>query len=333
MKNKLVVLILLSALVLTFALTGCAAKEKLHIVFLGDSIAEGIAGIRPVSERERDAYYGIIGERNGYDFKNRAVSGSRSRDLLARLKREDEGVRMTQSLLRSADIIHVSILGNDLLLSDIGKLITSAATGDTSLIDSIVATAQSNIDQIVAILKEYNPDALLIFQTVYNPVFESSTLITPSSRIALEQLGILPAQYRELAGDIVKQVNATVHNYLEANPDTFYIADGYAEFDRIYNENPERGKALIFVDDAHPSAEGHGVMADMNQAILERADYANHKTAVKNYKQMRIKQLERMYSDTVNVKGVSKQIKKAKSCEQITEIYFAAIKDKMPKYY
>ena len=54
---------------------GLRPEGKIHIVFLGDSIAEGIAGMRPVSERERDAYYGVLGIRNGYDFKNRAISG------------------------------------------------------------------------------------------------------------------------------------------------------------------------------------------------------------------------------------------------------------------
>lgn len=76
MKKKLLVFLLIAVFVLPFSLMGCNKAEKLHILTLGDSIAEGIAGMRPVSERERDAYYGIIGIRNGYDFKNRGISGS-----------------------------------------------------------------------------------------------------------------------------------------------------------------------------------------------------------------------------------------------------------------
>lgn len=334
MRKKLLILVLVSVFLLSFLLTGCANnKEKLHIIFLGDSIGEGIAGMRPVSERERDAYYGVIGVRNGYDFKNRAISGSRSRDLLAYIQEEDNGIRMTQSLIRTADIVHVSILGNDLLLSDIGRLITSVANDDYTHINSIVEAAESNIAQIVEIIKEYNPDALFIIQTVYNPITENNTLITPSSRTALAELGIYPDQYRALAGDIVMMVNDVVHNYLAAHPGTFYIADGYAEFERIYQENPVRGKALIFVDDAHPSSEGHGVMADINQTILEQTGYANAKSALKNYKEMRIAQLERLYSETVDVKAMTKRINKAKSCAEITEMYYSAIADKMPDYY
>lgn len=240
---------------------------------------------------------------------------------------------MTQSLIRTADIIHVSILGNDLLLADIGKLITTVAKGDNSQINKIVETARTNIGQIFPILKAANPDATIFFQTVYNPVFENSTLISQSAREDLAEIGIYPADYRELANNCVSMVNAVVHEYLAANPGAFHLIDGQAEFDRIYKENPERGKDLIFVDDAHPSAEGHGVFADMAQAKLEELGLANHRQALKKYKEMRIAQLERMYTATVDVKAVKKQINKAKSCAQITEIYFDAIEDKMPDYY
>lgn len=333
MRKRILILLLLAALILPTVLAGCARKEKIHIVFLGDSIAEGIAGMRPVSERERDAYYGVLGIRNGYDFKNRAISGSRSRDLLRRLKEEDKGIRMAQTLVRTADIVHVSILGNDLLLADIGRLITSTAAGDYTYINEIVATAATNIAGIVETIKDYNPDALFIIQLVYNPIFENSTLITAKARADLEELDVYPEDYRRLADELVSMVNKVVYDYLDEHPGAFYIVDMQKEYNRILAENPERGKAMIFVDDAHPSSEGHAVMADMNQKILEATGYANPKTALKNYKKMRIEQLNRLYSETVNVKSVKKQINKAKSCEEVTEIYYAAIKDKMPDYY
>lgn len=333
MRKKLLIFLLIAVIAMPLMLTACNNKDKVHILTLGDSIAEGIAGMRPVSERERDAYYGIIGIRNGYDFKNRGISGSKSKDLLALIQEEDNGVRMTQTLIRTADIIHISILGNDLLLADIGKLITSVASGDNTEIDKIANTARTNVGQIIEILKAANPDAVMFFQTVYNPVTENSTLITPSSRAALAELGIQPSQYRELSNSIVSKVNAVVHEYLAAHPGAFHLIDGQAEFNRIYNENTGRGKDLVFVDDAHPSAEGHAIFADMAQAKLEEIGLANRKQALKKYKEMRIEQLNRMYTATVDVRAVKKKINKAKSCAEITEIYFDAIEDKMPDYY
>jgi len=339
MKKRLIVILII--LVLCAApVIGCFLQaatiegEKLHIITLGDSIAEGIAGMVPVSERERDAYYGLVGQRNNYDYKNRAISGSRSRDLLARLKATDEdGIRMTQSLIKEADIIHVSILGNDLLLADIGKILAEVAAQNYTTIDGIVDTARINIAQIFECLQaQKKADAVIFFQTVYNPVFEDSDLISASSRATLAGLGIQPSQYREFTNDIVARVNAVVHEYLAAHPGTFYLMDGQAEFERIYQEDAERGRDMIFVDDAHPSSEGHAVMADMTQATLEELGLANAKSALKAYKAIRIEQVERLYSDVVDVKAVTKKIKKTKSCAELTEYYYDTIDGKTPNY-
>lgn len=332
MKKKLLAIILIALLTMPFLLIGCTQKEKLHIVFLGDSIGEGIAGIRPVSERERDAYYGIVGERNGYDFKNRAISGSRSRNLLSYIKKPDDGVRMTQSLLRSADIIHISILGNDLLLSNLARIISTVAVNDFSYVQEIADEAHTNIAEIVAVIKDYNPTAVLMMQPVYNPIYTDTTLITEGQRAELAGHNIYPNQYREILGVAVTMVNAAMHDYLDEHPGSFYIIDAQAEFDRVFAIDEELGKQLIFVDAAHPSAQGHAVMADMIQAQLEELGLANGKTALAKYKKMRILQLERLYKNAFDIKPVRQQIKKADSCSEVSTIYFDAIRGQMPDY-
>ncbi len=332
MKKKLLAFLLIILLAMPLLLIGCNNKEKLHIVFLGDSVGEGIAGIRPVSERERDAYYGIVGARNSYDFKNRAISGSRSRDLLRFIQKPDNGIRMTQSRLRSADIIHVSILGNDLLLADLARMIATIAVEDFSYVQEIADEAFSNIAQIVEILKDYNPTAFLLMQPIYNPVFTDSTLITPVQRAELAAHDIYPEQYREILGVAVSMVNAAMHDYLAEHPGSYYIIDVYAEFDKIFAQDEEQGKRLIFIDAAHPSALGHGVMADMIQTQLEELGLANTKVALAKYKKMRIAQLERLYKNAFDITPVKRQIKNARSCSEVTFAYFDAIEGQMPDY-
>lgn len=333
MKKKAIIFLLIFILALPFTLAGCGNKEKLKIVFLGDSIGEGIAGMRPVSERERDAYYGIIGARNGYDFKNRAISGSRSGNLLSYIKKPDDGVRMTQSLIRSADIIHVSILGNDLLLANLAMMISTIAVEDYSYIQDIADSAHNNIAEIVTILKEYNPRAVLFMQPVYNPIFADSSLITLSQRAELAEHNIYPSQYRQLLGVAVSMVNASMHAYLKEHPGSYYILDAYAKFDEVFAEDEELGKHLIFVDAVHPSAEGHAVMADLMQDKLEELGLANVKFALANYKKMRIAQLDRLYRSSFDIKPIKQQIRKASSCSEVTSIYFDAIRDEMPDYF
>ncbi|MGI6701194.1 MAG: SGNH/GDSL hydrolase family protein [Christensenellales bacterium] len=331
MKNKLIVATLTVIVVLSFILSGCNT-QPLMIVYLGDSIAEAIAGMSPLSERQRYGYYSIIGIRNEYEFRNRAVSGHQTGDLLRIINQEDTDARMTRTLLKDADIIHISILGNDLLLNDIGRLILDIANDDYSLLNSVLDNARNNFSDIVGVLREYNPDAVIMFQKVYNPVFEVTTLIRPAVQEELALKGIEPSEYRELAGDVLDMLNGIIDDYLEDNPGAYYIIDAQAEFDRIYQEDTERGRALIFCDDIHPSNEGHAVIADLIQAKLEELNLADKKLAVNNYKKIRKEQLKRMFNDSVDVKAISRQIDDARSCGEITEIYFNAIEGKTPDY-
>lgn len=332
MRNKLIVSLLIICIMSTFLLTSCNT-EPLLIVFLGDSIAEAIAGISPLTERDRYGYFGVLGIRNDYLYRNRAIGGHKTENLLELIQQEDKDSRMTQTLLKDADIIHISILGNDLLHNDLGELILSVVNEDYTMIENILETAADNFAQIASILKNYNDDAVIMFQSVYNPVFEYSTLVNANARAELAKLNINESEYRNIAVTIMDMLNGIILDYLEAHPNEFYFIDVYSEFEQIYQEDNERGKALIFNDDIHPSAEGHAVIADLIQAQLEELNLANKNAAIRKYREIRIEQLERMYSDSIDVKAISKQIKKAESCSEITKIYFDAIRDKTAKYY
>ncbi len=333
MIKKLIVFVLVAVFAISVGVVsvGCD-KEPLLIVYLGDSIGEGIAGVSPVSERERYAYYGILGIRNEYEFRNRAVSGHQTTDLLEIIRREDTDVKMIRTLLTDADIIHVSILGNDLLLNDLGKLIVTVANNDYSALDAILDRSRANFAEIVTILRGYNPKATLMFQNVYNPVFLDCDLISAGVRATLDGMDISESEYRSYGGIILDRLNDIISDYLEQNPGAYYIIDARAEFERIYQEDPSRGERLVFVDSIHPSNEGHAVIADLIQTKLESLKLAKQKTAVKNYKELRKEQLQRLYGSSVDVGSVSAQIDSAKNCADITKIYFEAIQNHLPEY-
>ncbi|MFW5780555.1 MAG: SGNH/GDSL hydrolase family protein [Bacillota bacterium] len=328
---SLIILVVLSITIFSFAAFGYYEKP-VTIVYLGDSIAEGLAGMSPISERERYSYYGILGIRNEYRFINYAVSGSRSRQLLSFIKRDDNGVIMSRTEIKDADIIHVSILGNDLLLNDLGKLILATAQNDSTKVDSIVEESSVYFADIVWLLRAYNPDATLFFQNVYNPVFENTWLINEHYRSELDNLGVQPSEYRDIAGILLNKINGIMSDYLEENPGEFHLMDSYTEFGRIYEQDPDRGKALISVDCVHPSFEGHAVLADLTQAKLNKLGLADKQNAVKNYKDMKKEQIERLYSQAVDVTAVKNLIDSGEDCPEVTRIYFEAIKDKLPIY-
>jgi lysophospholipase L1-like esterase len=317
-----------------FLFGGCNNKEPLLIVYLGDSIAEALAGPSPLSEREHYGYYGVIGIRNEYTYRNRAVSGSRSADLLRYIQKDDEDARILRTLLKDADIIHISILGNDLLLSDLSGILIAALDEDYTKVDQIVENARENISGIVSTLREYNSHGVIIFQNVYNPIHPDSLLLNEEMHAAMEERGVAPEEYKVYGDIILNKVNGVLDEYAEAHPGEIQIINAQARFNEICDEFPERGLRLQCHDGVHPSSYGHAVLADLCQELLEELELADKATALKNYKSLRIEQLTRMYKGTsVNVRSVKAQIKKAKSCEEVTNIYFDATAGVTPNYF
>lgn len=334
MLKKIIALFICIFLVvgLTGILSACNNGPQLKIVYLGDSIGEALLGPSPVSERENYGYYALVGRRNDYIYINRAVSGHQTSQMLDLIKQSDESGLKTISQLKTADIIHVSILGNDFLQTNLGDTILLSANGDYTKVNSILKKSKENFANIYETLRSYNEDAVIMFQTVYNPVASESSLIGTTVRESLAEMNIFEDDYRDLGYNILSMLNGVIKDYLAEHEGAFYIIDAYEAFDNIYKEDANRGKALIYADWVHPSNEGHAVIADTIQTQLETLGLANASKALKNYKKIKIEQLKRMYDGQINYSAVKSDINKAKSCSDVTKIYFAATRDKIPAY-
>ena len=343
MKNKII------ASVLCVVLLGCCAAalaacnndgetaEKTEIVYLGDSIAEGILGASPLGLRHEYAYANVLGRRNDFEYYNHSVSGHLTKDLLALLNNDlgYDGARGLILHVQEADIIHVSILGNDLLQDmSMNDVVLEAAQGLYTIIDGIAETAYENITGIVARIRELNPDATLIFQNVYNPLSENSTLVDEETRATLAaEHDTYPEDFRQLGAGILGRLNGVLDRYLAEHPGAFIVADAQAEFDRIFAEDYERGKDLIYPDYIHPSNEGHAVLADLTQGILEEQGLANASAALAEYKTMRKNVLDNYFDGIVtDIDGVKAAIDAAADCSAVTEAFFDATRGLTPDY-
>ncbi len=316
-------------------LSGCGEEEeveRLNVVFLGDSIGEGILGPSPINERDYYGYYGVIGKRNNFTYYNRAVSGHKTSQMLEFIQREDEGASMTRTHLMDADIISISILGNDLLQNDLGSLVVDASQGDYSRPEQYLALAAVDFATIIETLRGYNPDVVILMQTLYNPATPESIVISESRKTELTALGVDSSQYRVLAGNILQILNDIIYDYLENNPGAYYIVDVHKAFNDIYVADNARGNALFYNDDVHPSNQGHAVIADTIQSKLEELGLADKDTALFKYKQMRFLQMQRLYADTANLTQAATEISSATSCSEVTEIYFRLTLGLTPKY-
>ena len=358
MKRK--VLLTLLVLVMTACcvatLVACnddpVPSDKKEIVYLGDSIAEGILGASPLGLRQEYAYANVLGRRNDYVYYNHSVSGHLTKDLLAILQNEldYDGARALLLHVSEADVIHISILGNDVLQdrkdgafeSDpvtMHNIILEAAKGEYTSIDRVlngytageVTTVGSveNIKGIVDALKRLNPDALIIFQSVYNPIMDVDTpLIKQETRDALteERFKITLNSLHHLGDLLIKRLNSALTTVLETEgyEDSFVIADGHAAFNEVYNADRSRAERLIYPDGIHPSNEGHAVLADLTQGILEEKGLAKASSALAGYKVMRKNVLADYFAEQTDVAAVSAEIDAAATCAEVTEIFFDA---------
>lgn len=373
-------------------------QPSVNIVYLGDSIAEALIGPSPVGERDNYGYYALVGRTNNFNYYNHSVSGHKTSGgmagndgLLEVLQRETDTAALIKTHVEQADIIHISILGNNVLQYDLGILMLEVAdpefeqkyeNGETLLNAmhdggsmSRPALKQSQIDagenkvkfdfpetyqnicDIVARIKELNVDAKIIFQKVYNPVYDGTTLLYAEAREALAQITDdgrfgkqgspinTTAQLRKVAQVILDKLNGILDEYLEEHPGAFTILDINKAFEDVTNmsknDNDEvdysangYGRQLIFNDWTHPSNFGHAIIAGATQKLLEECGM-QYVDAVANYKAIRLEQIDRMFSgiqgfDTQRAKDA---INSATSYDDVTFAYFDAIRGYTPINY
>ncbi|MBE7074624.1 MAG: hypothetical protein E7376_01410 [Clostridiales bacterium] len=285
MKGKLFKKILGGFLVCSLALCGllCVNSPKvalaensvdvINYVSLGDSIAEGY-GLNAFTGAGQNVFVdgcytnsfkNYISEKTGVTANalSYAKSGDESSHLLSLLN--DSNV---QASLAGADIITICIGGNDLLgiakngVVDIlvDNFINSLIGGtqkDLSTLETSLAAAVSsfstNLDAISTKLKQYAPNAKIIFTNIYNPykTFSScnsdialtvtSTGLPPYtlSKSIINQFGNLTEDY--LAGNSQKGV-AGINQVIAqkvASTENFYMVDSKTEFDNYSGDYTE----------------------------------------------------------------------------------------------
>lgn len=234
--KKIIAILLSSVMILgMFGICGYAEAEKPFYLVLGDSIAYG-SGI----SNSRNACYGrIVADTNGYDYANHSVPGHTTTNLINRLK--DETVIAD---LKKADIISISIGGNDFLMSNlIGLMFDSIVLGDHSEFDRIADGFYANFCRIVDIINSHNADAVILMQTLYNP-----------------QSGYLREPYQEGAD----RINAAIERYDAENPGEIIIVDVAS----VLGDDT----ANYADDEIHPSAQGNEIIANVILNKLEELE-------------------------------------------------------------
>jgi len=375
--------------------SGCTKAGTKKVVILGDSIAEAVIGPSPITERYNYGYYGLLDQVNPkLEVYNGSVSGHESGHLLDILNSDlpsytregkvykNPNSRNILNKVREADIIHVSIFGNDLLgeymneilenfvnadydgkfsglteeqisekLKDpnfveevskrLHKIMYSGTTHDeTGLWTGNVNTNAEALVKRLSELKKKN--AKVFIQKIYSPIHSKTNLITKKVKDTVKEkkgLDFDTEEGRTYLNNITKQIIKVLFNPIEEQikgKNDFSTIDPLPYFASYANGNDEKVRELIFPDGIHPTNIGHALLFQLTQNEFHKKGIisdVDSKKALKNYKSLRIQQHKRLFKSNKPSEDnkIYQKIKKAKTIEEVTQIYFDAIKGKTPK--
>ena len=234
LKKLTAILLVLALACGLMAVTAQAYKKDAKLVVLGDSIAAGEGASDPAN-----AYAQLLAAEQGFKLANHAVPGHKSDDLLGVLAED----KAAQKAIREADIVNLSIGGNDLLASNVITLVLRLVFfDDSSGIDEYVESFRLNFAQIVKQIRKLNKNALFVVQT-QNNTMDGIPLVGDAYDAALAEL------------------NVVFFDYLKENPGAYKIADVHSFF-------KGHGGAFAHPDRLHPSDAGHAEIARVVSAVI-----------------------------------------------------------------
>lgn len=240
-KRSAAVVLALLMMFTMFAVSSSAAKKQNYLL-LGDSIAygQGLAN-------SQDACYGkIVADTNGYNYKNYAVSGTTSGALLAYIDQD-----FVTAGVKEANIISISIGGNDFLTQNLPLLLAGAKLGIDAQFDYIEGKFAENFADIIAKIKKINPSVSIFVQTVYNP---NDSFVSDAYQKGVDVL------------------NGVIKNYLSSHKGAFRIVD----VEKAFAGHHE----YIASDTIHPNAKGNLVIAKETLKALKSAKLGSTTTPV-----------------------------------------------------
>ncbi len=246
-KNKLLFLVIFTALTLLFSTTVTATEqeESLTVVSLGDSITFGWNLEQPQTPpvQSENAFPFLIGNGNT-EVLNVSYPGWTSTQLLEAIK-----TVKAKQMLQQAETVTLSIGANDLLQAiELSKIIENQQPVDPEALQQKVtaATAQvyNNITEIITLIKE-ETDAPILLYSLYNPFGINDPIYG-----SIHTLGEM----------ITNSVNSKVYSTIAAQQGVHYL-DAYSAFNGKQQD-------YIIPGDIHPTISGQQALAQLATNLL-----------------------------------------------------------------
>ena len=294
-RRRVFSVLMVAVLCLSMGMSAFADDDTLEYVALGDSITAGYG----LSDVDTEGLVALFAESIGADFSiNCGVSGLTADYLLSALNGSIDStssaallVASIQTALATADVVTLTIGGNDLLAAfytvleeivaangiDLGdssvQAVLADPTTDTTTIATLfnlinstdlstyllssstftdaVSTCVNNINSITAAIKAINPDAVILLANQYNPY---QWLYGAEGISALFEAGVTYFNTALAAGKTDDYTVVDVCSSFAASTDT--LTNAYLSLDST------TGLPTDYSFDFHPNADGHSVIAD-----------------------------------------------------------------------
>ena len=292
MKRKFLAILLSLAMLFTLLPPGAALAASPSYVALGDSITTGygLSADNNVETNKSLSFAAQVATNNNFALNNLAENGETSASLLDKLtKSDDPDYETVTEAVKSADVITITIGGNDLMdalyeylatrnssLGTADQIAEKLAKGEFNalelylLIGSIqgfdpsnaLSTFESNLPKIINAIQDINADVPIVVTTQYDPYGHIDTSsLDGSIKSTIELVLAVFTSGVQALNDKIKVQNAG-----------YTVADVYSKFEeRNTSSVPLCNARFAALDDYnldynldfHPNADGHKVIADV----------------------------------------------------------------------
>lgn len=226
------------------------SKKAKHYLVIGDSIAYGVG----VANMEDASYARILSDTFKVNLVDDFYTGCTSSDLLKYSRRPS-----VKQDIKDADLISISIGGNDFFSADLQKLMSGVSSNDYSYFDKLNEKYEKNLNKIIQQFTKWNPDVTITLQTIYNFLDAPDTAAVKN--LGEEMVGRLNETIRSTAGKYDNVELIELHH--------LFIGD----------------RSLLAFDHIHPSAKGNVVIAkQMRKAINKIGIFGKAGKLVQNTK-------------------------------------------------
>lgn len=143
-------------------------KKTVHLIALGDSLTQGVG-----DQKNNGGYVGIIKtklekkDHTSVKTTNYGIAGDRSDQILKRLNNETK----FQNNLKNADVIVMTVGGNDLMQSLESNAFVSSKTKFSDKMSAANTTYNQKLNELLKKVRQYNGKAPIFLFSVYNPFY------------------------------------------------------------------------------------------------------------------------------------------------------------------